>query len=79
MAEPENHLLREIRAQGEDTRKALEGLRTEMTQGFEHVGERLEHLTRLVSGESVLGRYAAANVDDRLEALEQRVAALERR
>ena len=30
-----------------------------------------------MSGESVLGRYAAANVDERPEALEKRVAALE--
>jgi polyhydroxyalkanoate synthesis regulator phasin len=87
MAEPDNHrlrLLREIRSQGEATKKGLDDLQREMgefrkeaTQAFEHVGERLEHLTRLVTGESVLGRYAAANVDERIQALEQRVAALE--
>jgi polyhydroxyalkanoate synthesis regulator phasin len=89
MPEPDNHtlrLLREIRSQGEDTRKDLDdlrngfnGLRRDVTQGFEHISERLEHLTRLVTGESVLGRYAAANVDERLDALEKRVTALEER
>ena len=87
MPEPENHtlrLLREIRRQGESTQKgldatqkSLEDFRREMTQGFEHVGEQLDHLSRLVRGESVLGRYAAANVDERIEALEKRVTALE--
>jgi len=96
MAEPENHtlrLLREIREQGEDTRKSVDGLRQdfaglrrefddlrkEAVQGFEHLGERMEHLGRLVRGESVLGRYAAADVDERLETLEKRVSALEDR
>ena len=70
MPEPESHtlrLLREIRSQGEDTRKSVEGLRKDFddlrndtVQGFQHLGERIEHLSRLVTGESVLGRYAAA-------------------
>jgi hypothetical protein len=87
MPEPENHTLRllgEIRRQGDNTLKSLidlrgdfESLRRDVTQGFEHLGERIEHLTRLVTGESVLGRYAAANVDGRLDALEKRVSALE--
>jgi hypothetical protein len=34
-------------------------------------------LRDFASGESVLGRYAAAKVDERLDALERRVAALE--
>jgi polyhydroxyalkanoate synthesis regulator phasin len=89
MPEPESHtlrLLREISTQGKETRTELDtlrqefhGLRRDVTQGFEHIGERLEHLTRLVTGESVLGRYAVANVDERLQALEQRIAALEDR
>jgi hypothetical protein len=73
MAEPDNHTLRllhEIRSQGDATQKGLDDLRREVTQGFEHVREQLDHLSRLVRGESVLGRYAAANVDERIEALE---------
>jgi hypothetical protein len=75
MAEPENHtlrLLREIRSQGEK-------LEERMDRGFAELRERIEELARLTIGEGVLGRYAAAEVDDRLAKLEKRVSALEER
>jgi polyhydroxyalkanoate synthesis regulator phasin len=68
MAEPENltlALLRELRSELErqdNARKALE--------------RRFDNLRQAVVGESVLGRYAAAEVEQRLERLEQRLAAL---
>jgi hypothetical protein len=39
--------------------------------------ERFNELTRLFAGETVLGPYAAADVGQRLHALERRIAALE--
>jgi len=69
MAEPENltlALLRELRAEldrQDEARRALE--------------RRIDNLRHAVVGESVLGRYAAAEVEDRLATLEQRLNALE--
>jgi hypothetical protein len=40
--------------------------------------ERFDEITRLLAGETVLGRYAAADVEKRLNALESRVASLEK-
>ena len=76
MPELENHTLRllaEIRRQGDATHRASMSsvrafmtmkipmiLRRDMTQRFEHLGERIEHLRDWSAGESVLGRYAAA-------------------
>jgi polyhydroxyalkanoate synthesis regulator phasin len=71
MAEPENltlALLRELRSEldrQDKARKALE--------------RRFDNLRQAVLGESVLGRYAAAEVEQRLERLEQRLAALDAR
>ena len=38
---------------------------------------RFEELTKLIAGEMVVGRYSAAGIDKRLDALEGRVTALE--
>jgi polyhydroxyalkanoate synthesis regulator phasin len=73
MAEPENHtlhLLREIRA-------AIEALSTRMEQNHSEMTTRMDSLRQAAFGESVLGRYAAAEVEERLETLEKRVSALE--
>jgi hypothetical protein len=40
--------------------------------------ERFDEITRLLAGETVLGRYAAADVEKCLNALESRVASLEK-
>jgi thymidine phosphorylase len=77
MAEPENHtfgLLREIRA-------AIKDMDTKLTAkidgNHQEVTEQLDSLKRFAVGESVLGRYATAAFDQRLEAIEKRVEALE--
>ena len=80
MAEPENHtlrLLQDIRRQGEETRADLASLRSEMADGFARVDKRLDSMHRAINGESVLGRYAAAEVEERLTAIEGRLSALE--
>ncbi|HVY21677.1 MAG TPA: hypothetical protein VHA70_16575 [Bauldia sp.] len=81
MAEPENqtlHILREIRT-------ALQGLDRKTTAGFEAVDGpfgkiegRLGNIWQALNGESILGRYAVADVDDRLTAIEERLKALEK-
>jgi polyhydroxyalkanoate synthesis regulator phasin len=84
MADPENQtlrLLRELREQSSQLRADMieqnNALRTEMREGFEHVNERLRNLQQAMIGESVLGRYTVAEVEERLDNLEQRVSALE--
>lgn len=80
MAGPDNHtlrLLREIREQNEATRGDLSQLRTEVREGFENVNERLRNLQQAMIGESVLGRYTVAEVEERLDKIEQRLSALE--
>jgi hypothetical protein len=71
MPEPNNltlALLRELRAELErqdQARRALE--------------RRFDNLREAVTGESVLGRYAAAEVEERLAGIERRLATLEKR
>jgi hypothetical protein len=71
MPEPDNLTLaplRELRSELDRQDKARDGLE-----------RRFENVRQAVIGESVLGRYAAAEVEERLEKLEQRVSALESR
>jgi polyhydroxyalkanoate synthesis regulator phasin len=84
MADPENQTLRllhELREQNSQLRADMieqnNALRAEMREGFEHVNERLKNLQQAMIGESVLGRYTVAEVEERLDNLEQRVSALE--
>ncbi|MCJ2133379.1 hypothetical protein MKK69_04760 [Methylobacterium sp. J-026] len=81
MAEPQDMIL-----------PLLREMRTEMHTGFERVARKLEdhdvrfdkierrfdNLRQAVNGESILGRHAAAEVEERLEAIEKRLAALEK-
>ena len=71
MAEPESLvlvLLRDMRAELEAEREARVALE-----------RRFDYLRAAVNGESVLGRYAAAEVDEALTELRRRVDALEKR
>lgn len=74
MAEPENLILAKLRK-----------METSIERGFFLVNDRLDRLESKVEnikqaafGESVLGRYAAAEVETRLDALEQRMAELDK-
>jgi tetrahydromethanopterin S-methyltransferase subunit G len=67
MAEPENLIL-----------VHLQEIRAGMKDGFSKVDERFDRLERRIEnikqaafGESVLGRYAAAEVEERLEQIER--------
>ena len=71
MAEPDNLvlvLLRELRAELERQDQARQLLE-----------RRVESLRQALQGESVLGRYAAAEVEDPLAALRTRLDTLEKR
>jgi hypothetical protein len=66
MAEPESHtlrLLREFRQEFSEYRREFATFRDKEFKAFrEDTGERFDELTRIFAGESVLGRYAAAEV-----------------
>jgi len=81
MDEPENHafrLSREIRAAIKALDGRVQAMDIKIDRNHQDLAERLDSLKRLAMGESVLGRYATAEFDERLEAIEKRVAALER-
>ena len=85
MAEPDNMilvLLREIRAEMNSRFDAMTG---DMNNRFNNVDNRFERLEKKLEsvkqaafGESVLGRYAVAEVENRFDTIEQRLEKLER-
>jgi hypothetical protein len=74
VAERENHTLQLLR----EFRREFKKFHKEFSDFRVHTDERFEELVRLFAGEGVLGRYAAADVDKRLQALEKRMTKLER-
>jgi hypothetical protein len=86
MAEPENHtlrLLREIRVaiatlDGKMDDK-IGSLDQKIDRNQEELQKRIDSLRQAMLGESVPGRCASAEFDERLSALEQRVSAPESR
>ncbi len=81
MAEPENHTLQILR----EIRTATASLDRKVTSGFENIdgrfsklGSRSDNIWQALNGESILGRYAVADVDERLSAIEKRISDLEK-
>ncbi|TXM75550.1 hypothetical protein FV218_08355 [Methylobacterium sp. WL69] len=80
MAEPQDTilpLLREIRA---DLKAGFDRVDRKLEQHdarFDKLERRFDNLREAVNGESVLGRYAAAQFEERLEVIEKRLAVLE--
>jgi hypothetical protein len=69
MAEPESHtlhLLREIRG----AIGALDGKVSKIDRDQEELQQRVDSIRQAMLGESVLGRYATAEFEDRLTALD---------
>jgi hypothetical protein len=86
MAEPVNHTLHVLREFREEFRefvaktgKSFDTLEKKVDRNHEELKERIENLRQAAFGESVLGRYAAAEVEERLTAIESRISALEQR
>ena len=71
MAEPDNQTLRVLR-------EIRTGFKT-LDQRLGAVESRLDNIRQAINGENGLGRYAAAEVEGRLESLEKRIKALEGR
>jgi polyhydroxyalkanoate synthesis regulator phasin len=85
MAEPENQtlrLLRELRDQNKTLQSEMldqnNSLRSAMREGFDNISDRLKNLQQAMIGESILGRYTVAEVEERLNDLEQRISKLEK-
>jgi polyhydroxyalkanoate synthesis regulator phasin len=81
MAEPQDMivpLLREMRTEIRDLRQDNTREFAVVNQRLEHIEGRLANMREAINGESVLGRYAAAEVEERLEAIEKRLTALEK-
>ena len=82
MPDPENqtlHVLRDLRAAIESLDSRVQRLDGKVDRNHGDLRSRLDNIRQAVNGESVLGRYAAAEVEERLEPLETRVKALETR
>jgi hypothetical protein len=63
MAEPENHTLRLLR----EIRAAIKAMDTKIDGNHQELTNRLDSIKRFAMGESVLGRYATAEFDERLK------------
>jgi uncharacterized small protein (DUF1192 family) len=82
MAEPENHtlrLLQEIRGAVGTLDGKVDRLQSKVERNHEELTQRIDTIRQAMLGESVLGRYATAEFEERLAALEQRISVLERR
>lgn len=81
MSEPDNFiltLLREIRAEMKEGFQKVDRKLVEHDVRFDELQKKIESLKQAMHGESVLGRYATAEFEDRLDAIEQRLAKLEK-
>lgn len=74
MAEPGNHTLHILR----EFREEFRAFRDQTAANFDDVRSRMDNLRQAVNGESVLGRYAAAEVEERPGEIERRLTALEK-
>jgi hypothetical protein len=87
MPEPTDMIMPMLREMRDETRQGFADLRSKMGSRFDGLDARLRAVERLVKaqreasfeGESILGRYAAKQVEERLSALERKVEALETR
>jgi tetrahydromethanopterin S-methyltransferase subunit G len=75
MAELENLILVHLR---EFPAEMKDGF-SKVDERFDRLETRIENIKQAAFGEFVLGRYAAAEVEERLEQIERRLEALEGR
>ncbi|QFR32797.1 hypothetical protein [Ancylobacter sp. TS-1] len=81
MSEPDNFilkLLREIRAEIDSGRQENRARFDAHDKRFDTLDAKIESLKQAMHGESVLGRYATAEFEDRIEAIEKRLEKLEK-
>jgi hypothetical protein len=78
MAEPESlvlQLLREIRTEQKLHSQRFDGV----DKPIRETNKRIDNLRNAMTGESVLGRYAVAEVEVRLDSIEKRLDRIENR
>ncbi|TNC14514.1 hypothetical protein FF100_10265 [Methylobacterium terricola] len=75
IAPPLREIRADIAASREDTRVGFAAIDTRLDK----LERRFDNLREAVNGESVRGRYAAAEVEGRPDAIERRLAQLETR
>jgi hypothetical protein len=74
MKEPGGHSLRLLR----EMRQSADAFEKRMDEFVRRTDKNFESMRNAIAGESVLGRYAAAGVEDRLTTIEKRLSTLER-
>lgn len=86
MAEPEHHTLRLLRELRDDIKaldrkldSKVDALDQKIDRNHDEVKKCLDSLQRAQVGEGILGRYATAEIEERLAAIERRVSVLEER
>ncbi len=82
MTDPDNlvlTLLREIRAEMNTRFSDLGSKLNQFDERFDRLEKKVENVRQAMHGESLLARYAVAEVDERFEEIEKRSAALENR
>jgi tetrahydromethanopterin S-methyltransferase subunit G len=72
-------LLREMRADIAVSRDDVRAGFATINARLDKLERRFDNLREAVNGESVLGRYTAAEVEERLDSIERRLAELETR
>lgn len=80
MEEPDNLVLALLREMRYDMNKKFNDLNDEMkslSNQIKELDKKVENVKKAAFGESVMGRYIAAEVEERLEALEKRLQNLE--
>ena len=74
MADPDNQTLRLLRG----LRAGQKALDHKIDHVHDDLGQRIKNLQQAMIGESVLGRYATAEFEERLDAIEKRLTVLEK-
>ena len=81
MAEPQSQILRLLRDLREAIRAVdtkVEGVDRKLCRNHDDLKKRMDNVWQALNGVSILGRYAVADVDDRLAAIEKRLDAIEK-
>ena len=71
------HILREIRGAIGALESRIASMDNKIDRNHEKLQQRVDSIRQAMLGESVLGRYATAEFEERLAALEHRAAVLE--
>ena len=80
MAEPIDMilpLLRDLRPEMDRRFEAMDKRFDSVDVRFDRLDKKVDNIKQAMAGESLLARYAVAEVDERFDAIEKRLAALE--